>query len=486
MAELELSVRYNNRINRIGFFVMTMLFPVWALFVPFCLGLFIDLIIKTGDALAPHIALSVLLILAAIPILSIALTALFEDNRVYVTKGGISFPLYMLPFLGFRRQRSWVELLSADVRRTIGSKDLHPNQLVLFFEKCLPISLRLESFDKEQLEQLLLAIELWSGRSTRTLELVDYQNALQNENKGLGRLSQGKVWEEELARRFSATSFVPLEPGRELAQGSLKIVRQLAFGGLSAIYLAQHNGQKMVVLKEAIVPANADAQTRIKAQEHFMREAEILIELEHPHIAKVLAYLVDDGRDYMMLEYVPGPDLRQYVKQHGLQAESVVADWALKIADIIKYLHQQEPPIIHRDLTPDNLVLNKDGSLVLIDFGAANQFIGTATGTLVGKQAYIAPEQLRGKARTTSDIYAFGGTLYYLLTGKDPVPLSASRPLNDGVEISVELDDLIAGMTAFDAELRFADLPTIIDRLQEISVSAKRMTGDPALPRGVT
>ncbi len=65
-------------------------------------------------------------------------------------------------------------------------------------------------------------------------------------------------------------------------------------------------------------------------------------------------------------------------------------------------------PIVHRDLTPDNLVVRNDGALVLIDFGAANQFVGSATGTVVGKQACIAPEQLRGKTVPESDLYSLG------------------------------------------------------------------------------
>jgi serine/threonine-protein kinase len=124
------------------------------------------------------------------------------------------------------------------------------------------------------------------------------------------------------------------------------------------------------------------------------------------------------------------------------------------LAEVVDYIHAQDPPIIHRDLTPDNIVLRGDDSIVVIDFGAANQFVGTATGTLVGKQAYIAPEQFRGKATPQSDIYAFGGTIYFLLTGKDPEPLSQSRPRTIKPSIDTRLDDLVACCTAFEASER--------------------------------
>ncbi len=486
MAELELAVKYKNLSNRLGFAVMSILFPVWALFVPFCLGLFIDFVIQHPDGVTPMITACVLGALAAIPILGVLLTALFEDDRLYITKGGISFPLYMVPFLGFRRNRSWAELGGAGVRRIVSTKSANPDVLSLHFNKTMPLEFKMTSFDKVQLEQFLLAIELWSGRGTRTPELVDFQHGLQNENKGLGKLSQVKVWEEELARRFNATSFVPLEPDRELCGGTIKVVRQLAFGGLSAIYLAQHNKMNMVVLKEAVVPANADKATREKAEEHFIREARFLMKLDHSNIAKVMGHFREDGRDYMILEYIQGQDLRQYIKQHGPQAENMVTGWAMQVANIMQYLHSQEPPVLHRDLTPDNLVLDHDGSVVLIDFGAANQFVGTATGTLVGKQAYMAPEQLRGKATTASDVYSLAATMFYWLTGKDPLPLAQSRPIADNPGVSVELDDLIAAMTTFDTDSRLSNWNSIVERLREIDFQARRNAGTAGtLPGGV-
>ncbi len=147
----------------------------------------------------------------------------------------------------------------------------------------------------------------------------------------------------------------------------------------------------------------------------FQREAKILQGLNHPYIARVLDHFVENDRHYLMLEHVNGVDLRA-VKEHGQQGERLIMRWALDMALITSYLHSKDPPIIHRDITPDNIVLDRLGSIKLIDFGAANELLGTATGTLVGKQCYIPPEQFRGKATTQSDIYALGCTLYYLAT----------------------------------------------------------------------
>ena len=467
MAELELSVKYETVPNRLGFYAMAALFPIWSLLVPFLLGTVIVYLLQGhAAAMNPQLTLSILLTLSSIPLVGVFLTALCEDNRLYISKSGMAFPLYMMPFLGFRRNRSWAELRSAGViHRRFGSGGFAPDYLYLDFNKTIPTRFRISHFDRSQMEQMLLAIELWSGNSVRTPELVDFQNQLHNENKGLGQISQQDMWEEELTRRFSATSFVPLEPGRRILGGSIEIVRQLAFGGLSAIYLAQQNNKNMIVVKEAVVPANADNETRKKAAEHFFREARFLMTLDHPSIAKVLGHFSDEERDYILMQYIQGQDLRQLIKQKGAQSPLRVMSWGLEINDILKYLHAQTPPVIHRDLTPDNLVLRNKGELILIDFGAANQFVGTATGTLVGKQSYIAPEQLRGKATTASDIYAFGGTLHYLLTATDPVPLSVSHPSTLNANVSAELDDMVARMTSFDSEKRLGDLDEIASLL---------------------
>lgn len=471
MAELELTVHCKTLPNRVGFTVMCALFPVWALIIPTCLGLVSSMLMQypVGSVAAFYL----LFALASVPVLSVFLTAFFEDDRLNLSKDSISFPLFMMMSLRMRRNRSWAELADATLVRNMDDTN---NKLVLRFTSGEQMMLKSKWFTKPEMEQLLLSLELWGTNCKRTPELMDYQRHLQNDNTGICKQSYTQMWEEELGRRFNATSFVPLEPDHTLRGGQLKVVKQIAFGGLSAIYLAQRNEMDMVVLKEAVVPGSADVETRRKAEEMFNREAALLVKLDHPHIAKVMDHFVDDGRNYLMLEYINGQDLRQHVKQNGPQPADVVISWAMHIAEILVYLHQQNPPIIHRDLTPDNLVLKNDGAVKLIDFGAANQFVGTATGTLVGKQAYIAPEQLRGKADLQSDLYSFGGTLFYLLTGKDPIPLAASHPKEVLSDIDGQLDKLVADLTAFEKKARIQSAHEALERLKA-AASANLVTG---------
>jgi serine/threonine-protein kinase len=110
---------------------------------------------------------------------------------------------------------------------------------------------------------------------------------------------------------------------------------------------------------------------------------------------------------------------------------------------------------VHRDFTPDNLILDKDGTLKLIDFDVAQQREQTTSATVVGKHAYLPPEQFRGKPCPQSDIYALGATLHFLLTGCDPEPLTSSHPLTVRPEIAAALDGIVARCTQLDLDKRY-------------------------------
>ena len=476
MAEFELVVRHKTLPAKIGLTALIMTMPVWSIALPFLLGSFIGTIMysifhpaEAPIVLNPIIEIAVIGFLAVVPALAILLSAICEDDRILIGKDGISFPLAMLPRLGLKRNRQWIDLTGAQISTASGEANSACGKLQLFFRDGPSVPLDLALIERSSLEQFFLALELWGKNCERNPELLAYQNNLQNESRGLGLTTYTQIWEEELGRRFSATSFVPLEPNQYLADKTLRIVRQLAFGGLSAIYLAQKNEKDLVIVKEAVVPANADPQSIAKAAQMFAREAKFLLRLEHPQIARVLEHFQEDNRSYLVLEFIPGQDLRQLVKQNGKQSRAVVLEWFRQLSLILDYLHTQKPPIIHRDLTPDNIVLKDNGEITLIDFGAANEFVGAATGTMVGKQSYIAPEQLRGRATPASDIYALGCTIYFLLTGIEAEALSESHPREICPQVDLALDQLVAQCTAMEESERPASslaLCRLIEALQ--------------------
>jgi tRNA A-37 threonylcarbamoyl transferase component Bud32 len=286
----------------------------------------------------------------------------------------------------------------------------------------------------------------------------DYQRGL------LPGVMYNQLWESLTAKRIDATSFAPLVPNYKLQAGRLTVVRQIASGGFSAVYLAEEPDGTKVILKEFVLPYSADNELAKKAAEHFARESRLLTALRHEQIARVYDHFVEDGRNYLLLEYIKGNTLRQIIFNDGPLSESKVLSYAIQIAQILEFLHGQSVPIIHRDLTPDNLIVSDYGKLYLIDFGSANEFTGAATGTLVGKHAYMSPEQIRGKATPLSDVYSFGQTLYYCLTGSEPKPLMSSRLPQPQTKLSNKLDEVIQRCTELEDQKRIA-LPGLIGQL---------------------
>lgn len=322
---------------------------------------------------------------------------------------------------------------------------------------------------RNQAEEFFSAVERYGEPSKFGTDFVKMQRAIVLER--LDAKSFTQLWSESISPRYCATSYVPLPTNHELQDGSYHVLMELAAGGMSAVYLAKADGVK-VILKESVLPADISEQQKVKARELFEREALLLLKLRHPQVARVLDRFVEAGRDYLVLEYVPGLTLGQLVKSQGCQKEKKVLLWARQLIDVLIYLHGQEPPILHRDLTPDNVVLRGDNSIFLIDFGAANEFVGQATGTMIGKQCYIAPEQLRGKATPVSDLYALGGTLHYLLTGQDPEPLASSHPREINLSVSQGLNDLVSRLTAFEALERPGDAAAVLKMLDELNTAA--------------
>lgn len=378
-----------------------------------------------------------------------------QGTHICANKDGLGVPAGIM---GYSRWLPWSQLRRADMEHDC---------LKLEFKPGGEVKLNTKHLQESNVEQLLLALEIWGQKGIWSPALIDYRDNLQNKKLGIDEHNYTKLWEEELNRRFNSTTFVPLEPGAKLRSGALTILRQLAFGGFSAVYLAENDNREQIVIKESVT-GDGDSGHE-KALEFFKREALFLCNLKHDQIAHVLDNFVENGRSYLVLEYVPGENLREYVKRNGRQEEQKVLGWMWQLANILQYLHEQDPPIVHRDFTPDNIVLRPDGSLVVIDFGAANQFVSAATGTLVGKQSYMPPEQVRGKAKPATDLYALGCTAHFLLTGHDPEALTVCHPKLERTGISEETDQIIAALTQQESKDRIADANTIVERLQKIS-----------------
>lgn len=405
-------------------------------------------------------------------------------TRIVLTEKKLSFPLLMSASLLFRRSRPWADLGSVSlskkmVRATADPYDIESMAnwtLRLYFRSGGNTALKLKRLSKKDLKALCQSLSEWGEKAVISNEAIELiKRVLQKDEikeAPAAAATYTAMWEEEMSAHLGATTFVPLSKGATLQNGRLKVVSMIASGGLSAVYLVERDTGTLAVLKESVIPHCVDEKTKEKAKELFRREASLLMKLDHPAIARVMDHLVENGRDYLLLEYVPGTSLRQHIRLNGPGSEKQVLAWAKELAATLAYLHELSPPVVHRDLTPDNVVLRSDGALVLIDFGAANEYVGQATGTLIGKQSYISPEQFRGKAEPSSDIYALGGTLNFLLTGEDPEPLSPSHPRTFRAELSDAIDQLVAKCTALSTSQRIESARALSDAIDSLTGSS--------------
>ncbi|HEY9788715.1 MAG TPA: protein kinase [Candidatus Obscuribacterales bacterium] len=324
------------------------------------------------------------------------------------------------------------------------------------------IKLRLGALDSAADRELLLrSIESWAPQVHRDAEVIQ---ALQMPSDH----SYTELWLSALTAPPKREQLKPLIEGAKLKDGQYNIIRQIGVGGQGHAYVARDLSGNEVVLKEFILPVFVGINVRRRALEKFEKEARVLQHLDNPNIVKLHDFLIEDHRAYLVLEHIEGGSLKEKVEKHGALGQNEVVKLASQMCDILDYLHGLDPPIIHRDFTPDNMILRKDGSLVLIDFNVVQQTMTTTVATVVGKHAYLPPEQFRGEAVTQSDIYSLGASLYYLLTGSDPIPISSSHPRELKPDISPELDFIIAKATALDVDDRYQTVNNLKADLQAL------------------
>jgi tRNA A-37 threonylcarbamoyl transferase component Bud32 len=330
------------------------------------------------------------------------------------------------------------------------------------------MDLRMGAFTStEDRAHVLEAIEKWAPQIARDPEVIQ---ALEPPSDH----SYTEMWMKALSAPPKREKLKPLVSGALLREGKYEVGGALGVGGQGTAYVAYDVGaeRRSVVLKEFILPVYVDILVRKQALDRFEREAKILKQLDHPQVVKLIDFFVEDHRGYLVLEHIDGGSLRQLVDKNGPIAEEQARGLALQMCEILTYLHSLTPPVVHRDFTPDNLILRNDGTLKLVDFNVAQQTESTATGTVVGKHAYLPPEQFRGMPNTLSDIYAMGATLFYLVVGEDPEPISVSHPREHQPAVSPDFDLVVAQCTNLDPVLRFHRAADIADALGEATKEA--------------
>ena len=211
--------------------------------------------------------------------------------------------------------------------------------------------------------------------------------------------------------------------GAPLLQNRYQVRRPLAQGGMGAVYQAEDTQlfNRRCVVKEMLTRHLSPAE-KAEAERNFRREAALLASLRHPSIPQIYEYFVEGNRYYLIMEYMEGESLAERMARSGPLPEAEVLRYAAQICDVLVYLSTRQPPVVHRDVKPANIILRGDpAQAILVDFGVAKPKAGRGQDTAAwGTLGYAAPEQAIGQAEPRSDVYALAATIYHGLTGDDP------------------------------------------------------------------
>lgn len=215
--------------------------------------------------------------------------------------------------------------------------------------------------------------------------------------------------------------------GKEI--GDCLLEKLIGYGGSSAVFLAQpRNSTQKVAVKVFLPRSTMDVPTQKSFYRRFLREAEAASDLQHSHILSIYSYGEHEGLPYIIMPYMPGGTLSEYVKEHGPLTLREANRYLRQIAGALDYAHEQG--CVHCDVKPANILLGSDGEVVLSDFGIV-RLMGNATlstrhsqhssDTLMGTPDYISPEQALGDHLDgRSDVYSLAVSLFFLLTGCPP------------------------------------------------------------------
>lgn len=272
----------------------------------------------------------------------------------------------------------------------------------------------------------------------------------------------------------------------DIVKGRYEILRLIGEGGMSRVFLAAdlQLNNKQWAIKE--VDRRATDPVGRPIEQSLASEADLLSKLDHPSIVDIVDIEKTEDYIYVVMDHVEGQSLDKVVREQGPQSEEDVQRWMLQICDAIGYLHRQTPPVIYRDMKPNNIMLHPDGYVKLIDLGVAREYKDEARKDTIafGTTGYAAPEQY-GKAQTDArtDIYGIGATMWHLLGGEAPpveFPLPNVREKNEQVGEGFA-DVIIPQCTQLDRDARYqtcdelaADLEIYQELTQEYRAKQQR------------
>jgi serine/threonine protein kinase len=284
-----------------------------------------------------------------------------------------------------------------------------------------------------------------------------------------------------------------------LVLGNYVLLERIGRGGMGQVFKAKHKKMDRIVALKVLSPVAMKSPGAVK---RFLREAKAAAKLAHPNIVTAHDADEDKGMNYLVTEYVDGETLAMIVRQHGAMSLGRAVDYIVQAARGLEYAHSNG--VIHRDIKPSNLLLDKQGTVKILDMGIArvDEFVGklafgsaeemTNSGVIVGTPDYMSPEQSNDirVADARSDIYSLGCTLYFLLTGQpafsgetvlqkimahreQPVPFL--RDLRG--DVPEALENVFQKMMAKRPQDRYRSMAELIAEIQKCIASRQQTTG---------
>ena len=268
--------------------------------------------------------------------------------------------------------------------------------------------------------------------------------------------------------------------------GKYEILKEIGRGGMSIVYLARDNRlNKQWAVKEMKNDGTKTRETLLKGLE---REANILKDVDHPVLPRIVDIINSRGTIYVVMDFIEGTNISEILKEKGAQPQEKVIEWGRQLASALDYLHSMNPPIIYRDMKPSNVMLKPEGGVKLIDFGTAKEYTieNNADTTALGTRGYAAPEQFgdaqgRGIYNTDArtDIYNLGATMYHMVTGKNPCePPYEMKPIRQwNPALSTGLEKIILKCTQPDPNDRYqscSELLYALDHYTELDDSFRK------------
>ena len=246
-----------------------------------------------------------------------------------------------------------------------------------------------------------------------------------------------------------------LLPGTSLFDGKYIIEKKIGSGGFGITYLAKHSTlEKLYAIKEFFINgfnirnnksnhvdlSGIEVKSFEKLRQRFFDEARTMAKLNHDAVVKVLDIFNENGTSYMVMPFIQGITLQNMVEKNGPFEYELAVNYIVQICEALSYIHSKG--ILHRDVTPDNVIVKPDQKIVLIDFGSARKFTNDMTQrhTAIVKQGFAPMEQYSATSHkgAYTDLYSLGAVFYYILTGKRP--MDATERVNSKIKEPIELN----------------------------------------------